>query len=71
MIKLYNGGAYLLNGTELIEDTKELEAKLINGLLMAFLFAFFAHVILIALGMIFCGKRRGEDAGVETEAAAE
>ena len=28
MIKLFKNGAYLLNGTELIEDTKELEAKL-------------------------------------------
>ena len=28
MIKLYKGGAYLLNGTELIEDTNELAAKL-------------------------------------------
>ena len=28
MIKLYKGGAYLLNGTELIEDTQEVAAKL-------------------------------------------
>ena len=28
MIKLFNGGAYLVNGTELIQDTKELAAKL-------------------------------------------
>ena len=28
MIKLYKGGAYLLNGTELVEDTQELAAKL-------------------------------------------
>lgn len=49
---------------------KELDEKLINGLLMAFLFSFFAHVILIVLGMIFCGKRRGEDAGVERFAVA-
>ncbi len=28
MIKLFKNGAYLLNGTELIEDTKELAAKL-------------------------------------------
>lgn len=49
---------------------KELEPKLIKGLLMAFLFSLFAHIILIALGMIFCGKRRGEDAGVERFAVA-
>ena len=28
MIKLYKGGAYLVNGTELIEDTQEVSAKL-------------------------------------------
>ena len=28
MIKLYKGGAYLLNGTELVEDTQEAAAKL-------------------------------------------
>ena len=28
MIKLYKGGAYLLNGTELVEDTQEVSAKL-------------------------------------------
>lgn len=49
---------------------KELEPRLINGLLTAFLFSVIAHAVLIALGVIFCGKRRGEDGGVERFAVA-
>lgn len=44
---------------------KKLEPQLIKGLLMSFLFAIIAHIILMLLGAIFCGKRRGDDAGVE------
>lgn len=82
---LYKKGSFTKKGCKQLSDfvlsvvcpvliftsfQKELEPKLIKGLLMAFLFSFFAHVILIALGMIFCGKRRGEDAGVERFAVA-
>ncbi len=50
---------------------KDLNPELISGLLTAFALSFAAHVILIALGAIFCSnKLRGEDAGVERFAVA-
>lgn len=49
---------------------KDLEPRLINGLLMAFLLSAVSHIVLIALGAVFCGKRRGEDGGVERFAIA-
>lgn len=49
---------------------KDFEPRLIKGLLLSFLFGAIAHAVLIALGAIFCGKRRGEDGGVERFAVA-
>lgn len=44
---------------------KELRPELVKGLLTAFAMAVISHVVFIALGMIFCGKRRGENSSVE------
>lgn len=49
---------------------KELEPRLVKGLLTAFALSFASHIVLIALSMIFCGKRRGEVSGVERFAVA-
>lgn len=44
---------------------KELRPELVRGLLSSFAMAAAAHVIFIILGMVFCGKRRGENSSVE------
>ncbi len=49
---------------------KELEPQLVTGLLTAFVLSFASHIVLIALSVVFCGKKRGENAGVERFAAA-
>lgn len=49
---------------------KELEPRLVRGLLIAFALSFASHIVLIALSMLFFGKRRGESMGVERFAAA-
>lgn len=49
---------------------KELEPRLIRGLLISFGLSVLSHIVSIALGMIFCGKRRGADGSVERFAAA-
>jgi len=49
---------------------KKLEPRLVLGLLTALLLSFVSHAVLIAIGMIFFGKRRGKDGGVERFAAA-
>lgn len=49
---------------------KELEPRLIRGLLIAFGLSLISHIVSIALGALVCGKRRGEDGSVERFAAA-
>ncbi|MCM1023729.1 MAG: AEC family transporter [Prevotella sp.] len=49
---------------------KELEPRLVNGLLTAFGLSVISHIVSIALGMIFFGKKRGGDVPVERFAAA-
>lgn len=52
---------------------KELEPRLVKGLLISFGLSVISHIVSIALGMIFFGKRRrqrGEDVSVERFAAA-
>ena len=44
---------------------KELRPELVSGLLTAFAMAVISHIVFIALGMVFCGKRRGENSSVE------
>lgn len=44
---------------------KEFRPELVHGLLIAFAMAVISHIVFIALGMIFCGKRRGENSSVE------
>lgn len=44
---------------------KEFRPELVKGLLTAFAMAAISHVVFIALGMAFCGKRRGENSSVE------
>lgn len=49
---------------------KELEPRLIKGLLTAFGLSLISHIVSIALGALVCGKRRGKDGSVERFAAA-
>ena len=44
---------------------KELRPELVSGLLTAFAMAAISHIVFIVLGMVFCGKRRGENSSVE------
>ena len=44
---------------------KEFRPELVSGLLTAFAMAAISHVVFIVLGMVFCGKRRGENSSVE------
>ena len=49
---------------------KELEPRLIKGLLISFGLSVISHIVSIALGIIFCGKQRDADGSVERFAAA-
>ena len=49
---------------------KELEPRLIKGLLVSFGLSVISHIISIVLGMMICGRRRGGDGSVERFAAA-
>ena len=44
---------------------KEFRPELVSGLLTAFAMAAISHIVFIVLGMVFCGKRRGENSSVE------
>ena len=44
---------------------KEFRPELVSGLLIAFALAVISHIVVIVLGMVFCGKRRGENSSVE------
>lgn len=44
---------------------KEFRPELVRGLLVAFAMAIISHIVFIVLGIIFCGKSRGENSSVE------
>ena len=49
---------------------KDLEPRLIKGLLISFGLSVVSHAVSIVLGTVLCGKRRGADGAVERFAAA-